>query len=144
MMGSSMLAMPWAIKSAGLFTGVFIVLAMTGIVCYTARIIIDAHAKYHSKFCCPLHKWSSVTVQTNQVLFLAWETPVPEFAKLCGIVLGPRWEKCLAFFSLFIFLGIAIVYWVLMSTFIYDCAVFFEGKGCYIMPLVLTKIYHRK
>lgn len=65
---------------------------------------------------------------SNLVYFPAREAPVPEFAQLCGRLLGPWWENYAAIFSLLAVLGAAIVYWVLMSTFVYDCADFFAGK----------------
>ena len=48
MMGSSLLAVPWAIKSSGLAMGFGIVVLMTIISYYTAYIIIDAFSKHNS------------------------------------------------------------------------------------------------
>ena len=50
MMGTSLLAVPWAIEAAGLFTGIFIVLLMTIIAYYTALIVIKSWGKHNSKF----------------------------------------------------------------------------------------------
>ena len=50
MMGSSLLAVPWAIKSSGLAMGFGIVVIMTIIAYYTAYIIIDSYAKQNSKY----------------------------------------------------------------------------------------------
>ena len=45
---------------------------------------------------------------------------VPEFAQLCGKVLGPVYEKLSGFTSLLAVLGAAMVYWVLMSNFLFE------------------------
>ena len=50
MMGSSLLAVPWAIKSSGLAMGFGIVVLMTIISYYTAYIIIDAFCKHNSTY----------------------------------------------------------------------------------------------
>ncbi len=49
MMGTSLLAVAWAIYSAGLAAGILIVLLMTLLSGYTALVIIKTHGQYHSK-----------------------------------------------------------------------------------------------
>ena len=46
---------------------------------------------------------------------------------LCGILLGPFWERICSVFSLLAVLGAAIVYAVLMSTFEYQDVSYFIG-----------------
>ena len=46
---------------------------------------------------------------------------------LCGILLGPFWERVCSVFSLLAVLGAAIVYAVLMSTFEYQDVSYFIG-----------------
>ena len=49
MMGTSLLAVPWAIGSSGFATGISIIFFMTCIAYYTAYIIIDLYGKHNSK-----------------------------------------------------------------------------------------------
>ena len=55
------------------------------------------------------------------------ERPVIEFSMLCGILLNPFWERVCSVFSLLAVLGAAIVYTVLMSTFLYNTGSYFIG-----------------
>ena len=50
MMGTSLLAVPWAIEHSGLAMGFTIVFVMTIISFYTAFIIIDLYGKHNSKY----------------------------------------------------------------------------------------------
>jgi len=104
MMGTSLLAVPWAIEHSGLAMGFTIVFVMTIISFYTAFIIIDLYGKHNSP-----------------------ETPVLEFSHLCGKLLGPFWDRVCSVFSLLAVLGAAIVYWVLMSNFLFNSVDFFIG-----------------
>ena len=49
MMGTSLLAVPWAMQQSGLAVSLVIMLVMTFISLYTATIIIDLYAKHNSK-----------------------------------------------------------------------------------------------
>ncbi len=49
MMGTSLLAVPWAIEHSGFATGLSIIFAMTIMAYYTAFIIIDSFNKHNSK-----------------------------------------------------------------------------------------------
>ena len=53
---------------------------------------------------------------------------MPEFAQLCARLLGPMWEHVASIFAIGAVLGACIVYWVLMSTFLYDSVDFISGK----------------
>jgi ammonia channel protein AmtB len=48
-MGTSLLAVAWAIFNSGLAMGIAIMVLMTIISGHTAHIIISTHAKHHSK-----------------------------------------------------------------------------------------------
>ena len=50
MMGTSLLAVPWAIQQSGLATGLALVFFMTIISYSTAFIIIDLYGKHNSKY----------------------------------------------------------------------------------------------
>ena len=49
MMGTSLLAVPWAIGNSGFAMGLSIICLMTIISYYTAYIIIDLYGKHNSK-----------------------------------------------------------------------------------------------
>jgi len=100
MMGTSLLSMPWALEQAGLLMGLVMMVVISGLCLYTAYRIIQVYT-IHSR-----------TMQ------------ISEFGDLCGIFLG-RWAEVLATkFSVMAILGAAIVYWVLMSNFLYSTVVF--------------------
>ena len=56
------------------------------------------------------------------------ESEVPEFAQLCGSILGPKWEYVCAGFSLAAVFGVCIVYWILMSNFLENTLEFGQGN----------------
>ncbi|CAL1291015.1 unnamed protein product [Larinioides sclopetarius] len=100
MMGSSLLSMPWAIQEAGFAAGLIILFVM-GILCfYTAYRIVNLRT---------LAELPSSAV---------------EFPDLCRLLLGPWAEWIATFFSLIPLLGGAIVYWVLMSNFLFFIGVY--------------------
>ena len=72
-------------------------------------------------------------------LFAGIETPIPEFAGLCSKLLGPIWEHVCAVFSLLAVLGAAIVYWVLMSNFLFNSVDFFIGKQIMLMQQTIDQ-----
>ena len=53
---------------------------------------------------------------------------IPEFAQMCGKLMGRCWEYLGSFFSLLAVTGAAVVYWVLMSNFLYNTVTFIYGK----------------
>ncbi|GBN24553.1 Sodium-coupled neutral amino acid transporter 9 [Araneus ventricosus] len=100
MMGSSLLSMPWAIQEAGFAAGLIILFVMGGLCFYTAYRIVSLRT---------LAELPSSAV---------------EFPDLCRLLLGPWAERIATFFSLIPLLGGAIVYWVLMSNFMYFIGVY--------------------
>ena len=54
--------------------------------------------------------------------------PIPEFAQLCGKLLGRRWEVAAGVASLGAITGAVIVYWVLMSNFLFLTVNWAEGE----------------
>ena len=50
MMGTSLLAVPWAILASGLVMGFGVVIFMTIIAFYTAHIVIKNYAKHNSEY----------------------------------------------------------------------------------------------
>lgn len=100
MMGTSLLSMPWALGQAGLAMGLAMMALVAGLCLYTAYRILQVY-KIHSR-----------------------TMKISEFGDLCGILLG-RWAEYVAtLFSVLAILGAAIVYWVLMSNFLYSTVSF--------------------
>jgi len=94
MMGTSLLSMPWALEKAGVIPGIFLLCLMSGISYYTAYRILEVFEA---------HQNSVVT----------------DFAVLCKRLLG-KWAQVVAVvFSAFTLLGASVVYWVLMSNFLF-------------------------
>lgn len=100
MMGTSLLSMPWALEQAGLAMGLAMMALVAGLCLYTAYRILQVYT-IHSR-----------------------TMKISEFGDLCGILLG-RWAEYVATaFSVLAILGAAIVYWVLMSNFLYSTVSF--------------------
>ncbi|XP_063231998.1 neutral amino acid transporter 9-like [Bacillus rossius redtenbacheri] len=96
-MGSSLLAMPWGFAQSGLAAGL-LVTALTAALClYTALLLLRVDQRQGAA------------------------GAGGEVAALCRQLLGPRAERAAQFFSLLVLLGADIVYWVLMSSFLFHC-----------------------
>ncbi|GIY70800.1 sodium-coupled neutral amino acid transporter 9 homolog [Caerostris darwini] len=100
MMGSSLLSIPWAIQEAGFGCGLAILFIMGALCFYTAYRIVGLR--------------SLAELPSSAV----------EFPDLCRYLLGPWAEWTAAFFSLIPLFGGAIVYWVLMSNFLYFIGIY--------------------
>ncbi|XP_064624840.1 neutral amino acid transporter 9-like [Lineus longissimus] len=98
LMGTSILSMPWAIAEAGFGLGICLLLFMCGLSLYTAYRVMKSPE--------------------------GLDIEVVEFSDVCRYYLGKWGEVASVFFSLFALLGAMIVYWVLMSNFLYNSVVF--------------------
>ena len=49
MIGTSVVALPWALHQSGLAMGMFVIIGMTGIATLTALTIVNLHSKHSSK-----------------------------------------------------------------------------------------------
>ncbi|XP_021950182.1 sodium-coupled neutral amino acid transporter 9 homolog isoform X1 [Folsomia candida] len=102
MTGTSMLSMPWAMERAGLIPAVVLLIGMAAISFYTAYRILEVFENNES-------------------------SKIQDFAVLCKRLLG-RWSQILALiFSVLTLLGATIVYWVLMSNFLYHTVDFLHS-----------------
>uniref|UniRef100_A0A0N5BL15 Sodium-coupled neutral amino acid transporter 9 homolog n=1 Tax=Strongyloides papillosus TaxID=174720 RepID=A0A0N5BL15_STREA len=122
MMGTSLLAMPWAISQAGLLLGIFLVLGMAGLALYTAYRI----------------------VQSPDGLLMAVEEGKAEATDVCRYFWGKSGEYTSVFFSIITLLGGVLVYWVLMSNFLYYTVnVFHEAlqPNSTIIPSMANKTF---
>ncbi|GFO21045.1 sodium-coupled neutral amino acid transporter 9 homolog [Plakobranchus ocellatus] len=101
MMGTSLLSMPWAIKQAGYVNGIVLLIVMAGIMAYTSYRVLTAG------------KSLAISV-------------VAEFSDVVRIYLGRIFEVIAVLCSLLTLLGGCIVYWILMSNFLYHVGVFIQ------------------
>ena len=53
---------------------------------------------------------------------------IPEFAQMCGRLMGKPWEYLGSFFSLLAVTGATVVYWVLMTNFLYNTVTYIYGR----------------
>lgn len=101
MMGTSILSIPWGIKQAGFTTGMCIIMLMGLLTLYCCYRVVKSRAMI-----------SSVDITT-------WEYP-----DVCRYYFGSfgQWSSLL--FSLVSLIGAMIVYWVLMSNFLFNTGKF--------------------
>nr|CDJ84910.1 Amino acid transporter domain containing protein [Haemonchus contortus] len=97
MMGTSLLAMPWALQQAGLFFGLFLMLSLAMLCFYTAFRVVDSP--------------QGITGGMDPIMM--------EFSDVCRHFLGKFGEYLAVIFSVIVLLGGIMVYWVLMSNFLY-------------------------
>ncbi|KAK5967203.1 hypothetical protein GCK32_000216 [Trichostrongylus colubriformis] len=97
MMGTSLLAMPWALQQAGVFFGIFLMLSIALLCFYTAFLVVDSPR--------------GITGGMDPI--------VMEFSDVCRHFLGKGGEYLAVVFSVIVLLGGIMVYWVLMSNFLY-------------------------
>ncbi|XP_053154247.1 sodium-coupled neutral amino acid transporter 9 isoform X3 [Hemicordylus capensis] len=101
MMGTSILSIPWGIKQAGFTAGISIILLMGLLTLY----------------CC-------VRVVKSRTMISLADTSTWEFPDVCKYYFGPfgQWSSLL--FSMVSLIGAMVVYWVLMSNFLFNTGKF--------------------
>ena len=117
MMGTSLLSMPWAIEQAGFAMGFVLMFLMGGLCLFTCHLIIkNDHGNGHR----------------GREL---------DFGDICGIHLGSWANYLCVVFSVMTFVGAQIVFWVLMSNFMYhigECIL----QGVYGDALGAATVWH--
>ncbi|XP_072392981.1 sodium-coupled neutral amino acid transporter 9 homolog isoform X3 [Diabrotica undecimpunctata] len=97
--GTSLLAMAWGMEKTGLFPGILINLFVVAVCLYTAYVLLKIFEKHGGD-------------------------GIKEVPDLCRLLIG-RWAEIVSkIFSLVVLMGGDIVYWILMSNFLYNCVVF--------------------
>ncbi|XP_018323512.1 sodium-coupled neutral amino acid transporter 9 homolog [Agrilus planipennis] len=110
-MGSSLLAMAWGMEKAGLIPGIIINILVAGFCLYTCYVLLKINENH------------GVIGQNNEV------------SELCRMLIG-KWAEVIAkVFSLVVLIGANIVYWVLMSNFLYNSVQLFYD---YLFPSSVT------
>lgn len=105
MMGTSLLSIPWAISQAGFTCGIFMMVFIAGLSFYTTLQIVNSAARFSAK-----------------------ERENLEFSDICRIYLGRSGDWTAFVFSLSAIFGALIVYYVLMSNFLYNTGHFIHEK----------------
>ncbi|XP_024864143.1 sodium-coupled neutral amino acid transporter 9 [Kryptolebias marmoratus] len=103
MMGTSILSIPWGIKQAGFTLGILILILIGLLMLYCCYIVIK----------------SPKTITTE-------DTSNWEFPDVCRFYFGKFGQWSSLIFSMVSLIGAMVVYWVLMSNFLYN-----TGQGIY-------------
>ncbi|XP_013419465.1 sodium-coupled neutral amino acid transporter 9 isoform X2 [Lingula anatina] len=103
MMGTSLLSMPWGLGESGFGCGIGIIVVMGILTLYTSYRVMKS------------------------VGYIQTKGEILEFSDVCKKFLGKWGEYSAVFFSLAALLGAMIVYWVLMSNFLYNTVRFIFG-----------------
>ncbi|VDP88116.1 unnamed protein product [Echinostoma caproni] len=109
MMGTSILAMPWALKEAGFGFGIFLILFVAGIACYTAYLTIK-------------------TTDDLRIIKKISKNTFLDLTDACEYHLGKAGRIISLVFSQISLLGAMIVYYVLLSNFLYNTGDFIYRK----------------
>lgn len=96
MMGTSLLSIPWAIEQAGFALALILMVLMAGLCLYSCYLIL---------------KTAEDSIKHGEIL---------EFSDICKKYLGKPGELIAVLFSLAANAGACIVFWVLMSNFLYN------------------------
>ncbi|XP_033125974.1 sodium-coupled neutral amino acid transporter 9-like [Anneissia japonica] len=116
MMGTSLLSMPWAIQQAGFACGIALLVVMAGLALYTCYRVIEAVQSLEQ-------------LRPGKIL---------EFSDACRQYLG-RWGLYgSVVFSLSALIGAMVVYWVLMTNFLYSSVLFIYGTMSVVFVFVFV------
>ena len=146
MMGTSLLSMPWALDQAGFALGLALMVFMAFITLYTAYRVMTSINTIGNPPSPPV-LWCLAPMCIISYLYYDLIYPaagcseVLEFSDVCKHYLGRPGEICAVIFSVITLLGGAIVYWVLMSNFLYNIVFFIDSKWYWVSP-VLQSIHH--
>lgn len=125
MMGTSLLSMPWAIEQAGLVAGLSLILVMAAICFYTAFCILRVYGIYGKD----LYNFYLLFCHIKLYFLLQGEKEgLDDFPDLCYFLLGRFGQMVSVLFSALSLLGASIVYWVLMSNFLYHSVKYLYGE----------------
>ncbi|XP_055346885.1 neutral amino acid transporter 9-like isoform X2 [Paramacrobiotus metropolitanus] len=101
MMGTTMLAIPWAIQQAGFTLGIFLTLFIAGLSYYTITLVLSMADE----------------MRFRQV---DGSVPIQDFSEVCAYFVGRRFGQITVCISLFTMITAGIAYWILMSDFLFE------------------------
>jgi solute carrier family 38 (sodium-coupled neutral amino acid transporter), member 9 len=108
-----MLAIPWAINQSGLVLGVVLMFVMAAVSFYTAYRIVQSPGALGK------HLTYLRNLVTYSYIFSALDTSTPDFSDVCHFFWGKWGEYFSVFFSVLVLIGGVVLYFVLMSNFLY-------------------------
>uniref|UniRef100_A0A3P8QGF9 Neutral amino acid transporter 9 n=1 Tax=Astatotilapia calliptera TaxID=8154 RepID=A0A3P8QGF9_ASTCA len=117
MMGTSILSMPWGIKQAGFTLGIFIVIFIGLLMLYCCYIVLKSPK-------------SIPCVDTSD-----WEFP-----DVCQYYFGKVGQWSSLMFSMVSLVGAMVVYWVLMSNFLFNTGQFIYSTISVVYLIVLVTV----
>ncbi|KAG5834396.1 sodium-coupled neutral amino acid transporter 9 isoform X1 [Anguilla anguilla] len=120
MMGTAILSMPWSIKQAGFTLGIIILISMGLLTLYCCYRVLKSPKSIPSPGCGVGHvPRTYVTSVTEYADTSDWEFP-----DVCKYYFGAvgQWSSLL--FSMVSLIGAMVVYWVLMSNFLFNTGKF--------------------
>uniref|UniRef100_A0A8C4NYL6 Neutral amino acid transporter 9 n=1 Tax=Dicentrarchus labrax TaxID=13489 RepID=A0A8C4NYL6_DICLA len=121
MMGTSILSIPWGIKQAGFTLGILILI-------FTGLLML---------YCC------YVVLKSPKAIPYV-DTSDWEFPDVCRYYFGKFGQWSSLFFSMVSLIGAMVVYWVLMSNFLFNTGQFIHStiSVIYLIALVTVKAVH--
>ncbi|XP_045451605.1 sodium-coupled neutral amino acid transporter 9 homolog [Melitaea cinxia] len=117
-MGSSLLTMAWGVERAGLPMALFLLVFMAGLCLYTAYILLKVNARHGSEGC--------------------------EVPALCRTLLGGGAAALARAFSVLVLLGATVVYWLLITSFLYHTVNYFMDVPASNITVYNSSILCRK
>ncbi|XP_052743343.1 sodium-coupled neutral amino acid transporter 9 homolog [Bicyclus anynana] len=102
-MGSSLLTMAWGVQRAGLPTALFLLVFMSALCLYTAYLLLRVNYHHGSETC--------------------------EVPALCRVLLGAGAAAVAHAFSLMVLLGASVLYWLLITNFLYYTVIYLMDLG---------------
>lgn len=126
MMGTSLLAMPWALQQAGFGLGIFFILLMGLTSFYTAYIVIKSPNGIGFIF----FLFASFIYNNRIFIFIFIDTNSSnlDFSDVCKYFYGKMGGFIANFTSIFVIFGGIIVYFILMCNFLYFSGTIFYGR----------------
>lgn len=135
MVGSALLTMPWALNQAGFFLGLGLFCVMPIIAFYTAYLIIKIPQGMSEEMTKPKWRWFTTTTTTTPSSLSEFDAHA-DFPEIIGYFWGRRVERFAASFSVVVLFGGVIVYWILMSNFLFGTGTVIHGMKAFLtIPL---------
>lgn len=157
-MGTSLLAMPWAMEQAGFALGSFLILAVGALSLYTAYRVVQSPSglskflSYHYIFLivCNFNSMRRVNRGSSTCRFwfcsfflysaLGVDSAAADLPDVCRYFWGTYGTFLATTFSIIVLLGSCVVYWVIMSNFLFYTGNVIHGN-CNFFAIFILYIY---
>ncbi|EDO34495.1 predicted protein [Nematostella vectensis] len=118
MMGTSLLSMPWALSQAGFGCGIGLMVGIAGLCLYTCYLVLKSSYPFGELF----------------------KSGFIKFADICRKYFGRTGELVATIFSIAAIAGAAVVFWVLMSNFLFNSGKFIHESIYDAFPKNMSKL----